>query len=83
MDEITAGTHNISLIVSDEAGHLSNESERFSSTGSLIFKDIKNKALVLGLSLGISGFILVSGGIFVWFKVFKKKQIFKKLLQKT
>ena len=83
VDEITAGTHNISLIVSDEAGHLSNESERFSSTGSLIFKDIKNKALVLGLSLGISGFILVSGGIFVWFKVLKKKQIFKKLLQKT
>jgi hypothetical protein len=83
VDEITAGTHNISLIVSDEAGHLSNESEKFSSTGSLIFKDINNKALVLGLSLGISGFILASGGIFVWFKFLKKKQIFKKLLQKT
>ncbi len=77
VDEITAGSHNITLVVADEAGHLSNESERFSSTGSIIFNNLNKKALKIGLSVGIPSSAVLIGVAVLVFYLRKKKKIRK------
>lgn len=77
VDEITAGSHNITLVVADEAGHLSNESERFSSTGSIIFNNLNRKALKIGLSVGIPSSVVLIGVAVLVFYLRKKKKIRK------
>ena len=76
VDEITAGNHIISLVVADEAGHLSNESDRYSSSGIIYFKNIKNRALKLGLSIGIPSSVILVGAITLI--ILKKKNIIGK-----
>ncbi|OLS30295.1 MAG: hypothetical protein HeimAB125_19650 [Candidatus Heimdallarchaeota archaeon AB_125] len=78
VDEITAGTHNISLIVADEAGHLSNESDRFSSTGTFTFKGIAKKSLKLGLSIGIPSSTLLIAFVVLFIFLNKKGYLKKK-----
>ncbi len=77
VDELTAGSHNISLIVSDEAGHLSNESDRYSSTGSIIITKLIGKSLIFGLSIGIPSSVLFIA-LTILFIFLKKKGFLKR-----
>jgi len=78
LNDSFSGDHDITLVVSDEGGHLSNETDRYSSTGKLSFKTTPRIALILGLSLGL-GIPTLSGIIaIVWIKLFSKKILFKR-----
>ncbi len=77
VNESLTGEHEIELVVADEAGHLSNESDRYSSTGILTFKISKRIELIIGLSVGLGSLILICSFIFVRIKIFKKP-IFKR-----
>ncbi|TFG08536.1 hypothetical protein EU534_02730, partial [Candidatus Heimdallarchaeota archaeon] len=58
LNESYSDIEEIALIVADEGGHLSNDSDIYSSTGRLLFKSESGLALVLGLSLGLGTSIL-------------------------
>ncbi len=73
LNESFSGDHEVSLVVSDEGGHLSNESDRYSSTGSLVFKTSSNLGLILGLSIGIGTSSIVGISTFIWIRYFPKK----------
>lgn len=60
--------HEISLVVSDEAGHLSNETALYSSTGLLSVKPLNNRALIISLSVTAGSVVLLSFGVIIWFK---------------
>ncbi|MCE7741911.1 MAG: hypothetical protein GOP50_05590 [Candidatus Heimdallarchaeota archaeon] len=78
ISETELGEHEVSLVVSDEAGHLSNDTDRYSSTGSISYRTLRKTGLVIGLSVGLGVSILAGVIVLVWFKFVKKKSIFKR-----
>jgi hypothetical protein len=72
LPELTEGRHEISIVVADEAGHLSTDSRFYDGMGSTKFSLQLNLKLVLGMSLGI-GVPVISVSIFVWLKYIKKR----------
>lgn len=77
LENLTVGEHVVEIVVMDEAGHLSNETEFDNSIGTLTFSAFMSKGLVIGLSVGGS-IILVTTLITIWLKIFRKKRIFTK-----
>ena len=73
MDELPGGEHDISLVVSDEGGHLSNESEISNYPGSI---NLNRRGLILGLSIGGGSSSLFT--IVIYLKYFRKKSLFRK-----
>jgi hypothetical protein len=78
IDEITAASHNISLVVADEAGHLSNESDRFSSSGVFTFHKVADTSLKLGLIIGIPTSSVVAASVILVLFLRKKGFLKKK-----
>ncbi|MCE7741907.1 MAG: hypothetical protein GOP50_05570 [Candidatus Heimdallarchaeota archaeon] len=70
--------HKVSLVISDEAGHLSNETDRYEPIGTISHESVGRIGLVLGLSLGL-GIPSLSGIIAViWKRLSPHKSFFKK-----
>ncbi len=78
ISETELGEHEIVLVVADEGGHLSNETDLYSSTGSISFRVVRRTGLVIGLSVGLGVPIFIGTTIFIWFRFFAKKPLFKK-----
>ena len=76
-EKLTAGEHTIEIVVMDEAGHLSNETEFNNSTGTLTFNVFMPKGFVIGLSVGGS-IVLVATLVIIWVKIFRRKRLFTK-----
>lgn len=74
LEDLSVGEHTVEIVVTDEAGHLSNETEFDDSNDTLTFSVHLSKGLVIGLSVGGSA-ILVATLILIWFKIFKKKRM--------
>ncbi|GAH35703.1 unnamed protein product, partial [marine sediment metagenome] len=72
LEEITDGLHQISIVVADEGGHLSIDSEFYENIGSIKFRIGQKIELILGLSLGI-GVPVLFVAFFIWVKYLRKK----------
>ncbi len=70
--EITPGEHQISIVVADEGGHLSNDSAFYNNIGTIHYEVNRNIKLILGLSLGIGVPVSVAL-VFTWLKYFRKR----------
>ncbi|MHA1816041.1 MAG: hypothetical protein ACTSX1_08550, partial [Candidatus Heimdallarchaeaceae archaeon] len=77
LKDLSVGEHTVRIVVMDEAGHLSNETEFEDSMDTITFSVLVSKGLVIGLSVGGS-FILIATLILIWFKIIKKKRMIKK-----
>ncbi|MHA1446431.1 MAG: aryl-sulfate sulfotransferase [Candidatus Heimdallarchaeaceae archaeon] len=73
LGEITDGLHQISIVVADEGGHLSIDSEFYENIGSIKFRIGQKIELILGLSLGI-GVPVLFVSFFIWVKYLRKKK---------
>ncbi len=71
LPEVVDGKHKISIVVADEGGHLSLDSDFYDGEGTTTFRLKLKLELVFGLSLGI-GVPVISASVFVWLKFFKK-----------
>jgi len=72
--------HEIELIVSDEAGHLSNETDRFNPIGVISPVPSIRFKVILGLSIGLGVPTLASILFAIWWRLIKKKPLkFKKI----
>ena len=76
LDESYKDIQEISLVVADEGGHLSNESDLYSSTGKLSFKSYPSLALILGLSIGLP--VITGIAVIIILEVTNKISIFKR-----
>ncbi len=72
LGDISPGEHQISIVVADEGGHLSNDSVFYNNIGSINFKVDRNIKLILGLSLGLGVPVSVAL-VFTWLKYFRKR----------
>ena len=72
----------VSLVVSDEAGHLSNETDRYEPLGKISPVKVKPIGLILGLSIGLGVPVLSVMIVFVWLRFVLKKPILKNLIGK-
>ena len=77
LEDLSVGKHTVEIVVMDEAGHLSNETEFDDSSDSLTFSVLINKGLVIGLSVGGSAIFVVTLTL-IWFKIIKKTRMPKK-----
>ncbi|MCE7740812.1 MAG: hypothetical protein GOP50_00005, partial [Candidatus Heimdallarchaeota archaeon] len=69
----------VSLIVSDEAGHLSNETDRYEPIGSLSSENVKIIGIsIIGVAAGVLVALLSFAVYVVWRKLIKKKPLFKR-----
>jgi hypothetical protein len=75
LKETYSDLQEISLVVSDEGGHLSNETDRYTSIGSLSFKKDTRTSLIIGLSVGLVLPIIVASVITLWLRFSPKKRI--------
>ncbi len=76
--------HEIALVVSDEAGHLSNETDLYSSSGSLYLKPLNKRSLIIGLSVSAAAISTIGIGVLVWFRYSSKlKKWISKILKKV
>ena len=74
LEDLSVGKHTVEIVVTDEAGHLSNETEFDDSSDSLTFSVLINKGLVIGLSVGGSAIFVVTLTL-IWFKIIKKTRM--------
>ncbi len=74
LEDLSVGEHTVEIVVTDEAGHLSNETEFDDSSDSLTFSVLINKGLVIGLSVGGSAIFVVTLTL-IWFKIIKKTRM--------
>lgn len=70
VDELPEGEYDISLVVADERGHMSNETEFFISP---VLETPIRRGLIIGLSLG--GGSLAVSAIVIWLKYVQKKPL--------
>ena len=77
LEDLSVGEHTVEIVVMDEAGHLSNETEFDDSSDSLTFSVLINKGLVIGLSVGGSAIFVVTLTL-IWCKIIKKTRLPKK-----
>ncbi len=77
LEDLSIGEHTVEIVVMDESGHLSNETEFDDSSDILTFNVFLSKGLVVGLSVGGS-VIFVATLTLIWFKIIKKKRTPKK-----
>ena len=75
LDALPEGELNISLVVSDEGGHLSNDSEIFNSQGPVSLNKNFGRNMTIGFTLGGSTILSI---IVIWMRFVKKKTFFKK-----
>ena len=78
INETDSDIEQISLVVEDEGGHFSNESDRYSSTGKLVFNFDSKLGLILGLTIGLGVPVLIGIIAILWIKTGLKKLILRK-----
>jgi len=77
LEGLSVGEHTVEIVVMDEAGHLSNETEFNNSIGTLTFNVFMPKGFVICLSVGGS-IVLVAILTIIWIKIFRRKRMFTK-----
>ncbi len=75
LNDTAPGRYTITIVVEDEGGHLSTDSEFYNGIGTIEFKIKSNVGLILGITLGSTGAIAASGSAVFLSKTLRKRRL--------